>query len=95
MPQAVTAADIGARLDLTLDATIYLHVPEEVLVRRLLARARPDDTPDVIRHRLQVFTDTTSPLIEYYRDRGILVELAADQPPDSITDEIISRLPAS
>ncbi len=95
LPQAITAADIGARLDLTLDATIYLHVPEEVLVQRLLARGRPDDTPDVIRHRLQVFTDTTSPLIEYYRDRGILVEVSADQPPESITDEIIARLPAS
>ncbi len=95
VPQAITAADIGARLDLTLDATIYLHVPEEVLVQRLLARARPDDSPDVIRHRLQVFTDTTSPLIQYYRDRGILVEVDADQSPESITDEIISRLPAS
>lgn len=94
VPQAITAADIGARLDLTLDATIYLHVPEPVLVQRLLARARPDDGPDVIRHRLQVFTDATSPLIEYYRNRGILVEVEADQAPESITDEIISRLPA-
>jgi len=83
LPQVITAADIGARLDLTLGATIYLHVPEEVLVQRLIARGRPDDTPDVIRHRLQVFTDTTSPLIEYYRDRGILVEVSADQPPES------------
>jgi len=66
-----------------------------VLVRRLLARARPDDSPDVIRHRLQVFTDTTSPLVEYYQNRGILVEVDADQAPESITDEIVSRLPAS
>ena len=94
VPQAITGADIGARLDLTLDATIYLHVPEEVLVQRLLTRARPDDTPDVIRHRLEVFTDTTSPLIEYYRNRGILIEVDADQPPESITDAIVSRLPA-
>jgi adenylate kinase len=95
LPQAITAAEIGARLDLTLDATIYLHVPEPVLVERLLARARPDDTPDVIRHRLQVFADTTRPLIDYYRNRGILVEVEADQPPESITDEIVSRLPGS
>ena len=95
LPQAITAAEIGARLDLTLDATIYLHVPEPVLVERLLARARPDDTPDVISHRLQVFTDTTRPLIDYYRNRGILVEVDADQPPESITDEIVSRLPGS
>jgi adenylate kinase family enzyme len=41
-----------------------------------------------------VFTDTTSPLIEYYRNRGILIEVDADQPPESITDAIVSRLPA-
>jgi adenylate kinase len=93
LPQAMTAAEIGARLDLTLDAAVYLHVPEPVLVERLLARARPDDTPEVIRHRLQVFAETTGPLIDYYRrDRGILVEVDADQPPEAITHEIQARL---
>jgi adenylate kinase len=93
LPQAMKAADVGLRLDLTLDAAIYLHVPEPVLVERLLARARPDDTPEVIRHRLQVFADTTGPLIDYYRrERGILVEVDADQPPEVVTDEIQSRL---
>jgi len=46
----------------------------------------------VIRHRLQVFTETTSPLIDYYRDRGILVEVDGNQAPESITAEVISRL---
>jgi adenylate kinase len=93
LSQAKTAAELGVRLDLTLDAAVYLHVPEPVLVQRLLARARPDDTPEVIRHRLEVFADTTIPLITYYRrDRGILVEVDADQPPESITAEIQARL---
>jgi adenylate kinase len=93
LPQAIAAAELGARLDVTLDAAVYLHVPEPVLIQRLLARARPDDTADVIGHRLQVFTQTTSPLIDYYRDRGILVEVDADRSPESITDEIQARLP--
>lgn len=95
LPQAIAAAEIGVRLDLTLDATVYLHVPEPVLIGRLLARARPDDTPEVIRHRLQVFAGTTGPLIDYYRSRGILVEVDADQPPEAVTGEIIARLPSS
>ena len=95
LPQAIAAAEIGVRLDLTLIAAVYLQVPEPVLIERLLARARPDDTPDVIRHRLQVFADTTRPLIAFYRERGILVEVNADQPPEAITDEIIGRLPGS
>jgi adenylate kinase len=93
LPQAREAFDIARELDVTLDATVYLNVPEPVLMERLLARARADDSADVIRHRLQVFTETTSPLIEYYRDRGILVEVNGNQDPDSITAEVISRLP--
>jgi adenylate kinase len=91
--QATAAAEIGVRLDVVLDAAVYLHVPEPVLVRRLLARARPDDTIDVIRHRLQVFAETTGPLVAYYQKRGILLEVDADKPPDSITTDIEARLP--
>jgi len=96
LPQATAAAELGARLDVTLDATVYLHAPETVLTQRLLARAaqegRTDDTADVIRHRFQVFAETTGPLIAYYRGRGILVEVDADQPPDSVTAGIESAL---
>ena len=93
LPQARTAADLGRQLDLTLDNAIYLNVPEPVLTQRLLARARADDTAEVIAHRLQVFDETTSPLIDYYRDRGILVEVNGNQPPDAIFADIVARLP--
>ena len=67
-----------------------------MLTRRLLARAsqdgRADDTADVIEHRLQVFAEMTGPLIDYYRKRGILVAVDADQPPESVTAEIQARL---
>jgi adenylate kinase len=93
VPQAMTAADLGRRLDLTLDAAVYLNVSEPVLIQRLLARARADDTAEVIEHRLQVFAEVASPLVAYYRDRGILVEVNGDQPPEAITEEIQARLP--
>jgi adenylate kinase len=93
VPQAMTAADLGRRLDLTLDAAVYLNVPDPVLIQRLLARARADDTAEVIEHRLQVFAEVASPLVAYYRERGILVEVNGDQPPEAITEEIQARLP--
>jgi adenylate kinase len=93
--QATAAAEIGRRLDVMLDAAVYMYVPEPVLVRRLLARARADDTIEIIRHRLQVFSETTGPLISYYQDRGILIAVDADKPPDSIATEIESRLPSA
>jgi adenylate kinase len=97
LPQATAAAALGARLGLTLDAAVHLYAPEAVLVQRLLGRAgqggRSDDTSAVIAHRLEVFTTTTRPLIDYYRDRGILLAGDADRPPEAVTAEILARLP--
>jgi adenylate kinase len=97
LPQATAAAELGARLGLTLDAVVHLYAPQAVLVQRLFGRAgregRSDDTAAVIRHRLELFTTTTSPLIAYYRDRGILLEVDADRPPEAVSTEILSRLP--
>ena len=96
LAQAVAAAELATRLGVTLHAAIYLHAPEAVLTRRLLDRAsqsgRSDDKADVIRHRLQVFAETTGPLVPYYTERGILVAVDADQPPDSVTADIQARL---
>jgi adenylate kinase len=92
VPQAIQAFEIARQLEFTLDAAVYLNVPESVLLQRLLARARADDTAEVIRHRLEVFAETTGPLIAYYRDRGVLVEVNGDQPPEAITAEIQARL---
>jgi len=96
LPQAIAAADLAARLGVTLDAAVYLYAPDEVLTLRLLDRAsqsgRSDDKADVIRHRLQVFAETTGLLVPYYTERGILVEVDADQPPDSVTADIQARL---
>ena len=98
MPQALRAAQIGVELDLTSDAAIYLTAPEEELVTRLLDRAhrdgRPDDTLGVIRHRLAVFTRETAPLVDYYRDRGILLELSTDRPEADVRADLRDWLEA-
>ena len=98
MPQALRAAQLGAELNLTSDAVIYLTAPEEELVTRLLDRAqrdgRVDDTLDVIRHRLAVFTRETAPLVDYYRGRGILLELSTDRPEADVRADLWDRLEA-
>jgi adenylate kinase len=98
LAQATAAAELAARLGVTLDAAVYLYAPEAVLTQRLLDRAssggRTDDKAEVIRHRLQVYAETTGPLVPYYRGRGILLEVDADQPPDSVTADIRAGLSA-
>ncbi len=96
LAQATAAAELAARLGVTLQAAVYLYAPDEVLTRRLLDRAsqgnRTDDRADVIRHRLEVFAATTGPLVPYYKERGILVAVDADQPPESVTSDIQAAL---
>ncbi len=96
MPQALRAAQFGADVGLTSNAVIYLTAPEEELVGRLLDRAgrdgRPDDQLGVIRHRLAVFAKETAPLVDYYRDRGILLELSTDRPEAEVQADLLDWL---
>jgi adenylate kinase len=98
MPQALRAAQFGADLALTSNAVIYLTAPEEALVSRLLDRAhrdgRSDDSLAVIRHRLAVFAKETAPLVDYYRGRGILLELSTDRPEAEVQADLMERLQA-
>ena len=49
---------------------------------------RDDDQPDTVRKRLQVYWEQTSPLIEYYRRQGVLVEVNGDQSIDAVQAEL-------
>ncbi|HVQ17479.1 MAG TPA: adenylate kinase [Actinomycetes bacterium] len=79
-----------------LDAAVALRVDEDELVPRLLQRAqlegRADDTESVIRRRLEVYAEETAPLIEVYRDRGILVEVDGSGQADEVTRRIVDAL---
>ncbi len=62
-----------------VDRVLLLEVPEEELWRRIAGRAkeedRSDDTPEAFRRRVAVYREQTAPLIDYYRRRGILIEI--------------------
>jgi len=79
-----------------LDAVVVLTVNPEELVQRLLQRAetdgRSDDTEDVIRRRQEVYTEQTEPLIEVYRDRGLLIEVDGMGEVDEVTERVFKAL---
>lgn len=81
-----------------LDAVVVLSVDADELVQRLLQRAavegRADDTEDVIRRRQEVYAEQTAPLIEVYRDRGILIEVDGLGEVDEVTARIFEALDA-
>ena len=53
---------------------------------------RDDDKEEVIRHRLEVYSSQTSPLIEFYADEGILVGIDATGPVEEVTGRALSAL---
>jgi adenylate kinase len=69
--------------------------PDEI-VQRLLQRAqvegRADDTEDVIRRRQELYTEQTEPLIDVYRNRGILIEVDGMGEVDDVTSRIFDAL---
>ena len=79
-----------------LDAVLVLTVDSEELVQRLLERAkvegRADDTEDVIRRRQELYAEQTEPLIDVYRDRGILVEVDGMGDVDEVTRRVDEAL---
>lgn len=57
---------------------------------------RPDDTPEVIKKRIQVYEQQTQPLLQYYRDKGVpFIEFkteSLEMPPEVAVEEILKRL---
>lgn len=91
--QSEAAAAVAVPRGIGLEAVVYLAVPTEVLVRRLLARARgADDSEETIRHRLEVYDRETEPLVRRYRERRLLHEADGDQGPEDVTAAIVAAV---
>jgi adenylate kinase len=72
---------------------LYLDVPDDVLVKRLLARRRGSDDSEVtIRHRLDVYHHETEPLVAFYEDRCLLRRVNGDQSIEAVTEACIETL---
>jgi adenylate kinase len=94
--QAVEARKLAEQAGAGPDAVIYLDAPRDVLVARIVARAevegRADDNLETVTNRLRVFDEATAPLVDYYRGRGLLHVVDADQHEDEVTAEILAAL---
>lgn len=54
---------------------------------------RPDDRPETVKKRLDVYFAETAPLIEYYRRQGKLLEVEGEGSVEEVTQRIVSALP--
>jgi adenylate kinase len=98
-PRTVAQAEaldlLLARLGSKLERCVVLTVDEDELVERLLRRAgiegRSDDNDESIRTRMQEYRRKTEPLVDHYRERGVVAEV------DGIgeIDEVAARIQAA
>lgn len=92
IPQAKGLSALLDKLNSSLDCAISIYADEEELAKRLILRGkdsgRSDDTPEVIRDRQRVYWKLTAPVLDFYRNKGLLYEI------DGIgtIDDVFSRI---
>lgn len=74
------------RLQQASDSVLSLEVPDDVLIARLLARGRKDDSEETIRRRLEVYREQTEPVNGFYGDR--LYRVRGDRSPAEVTQAL-------
>ena len=82
-----------------VERVFYLALPEEESYKRLLARGRPlhegtnelHDSPQRIKQRLEIYKSGEQAVIDYYRKKGVLVEVNANQAVEDVHKEILSH----
>jgi len=71
--QAKLLDKILQNMEQKIDIAIYIDVPEEEAIRRLLSRGRGDDKICTLKRRFKEYLNKTAPVIEYYKEKGLLV----------------------
>ncbi len=73
-PRNIEQAKQMKEAGIKYDYVIYLDVSKEEVIKRLTARGRADDTPEIILKRLEVYEEETAPLLDYYKDELIKIK---------------------
>jgi adenylate kinase len=92
LAQAEALDDLLAELDQRIERVLLLELEDGVLIQRLLSRGRSDDNEAVIRNRLVVYQEQTAPLIDHYRQLGLLCSVEASGTVEAIAERIVASL---
>ena len=76
-PRNVEQAEAMEDKGIEYDYVVNLVVSEKEVIKRLTARGRADDTPEIIKNRIKVYHRETAPLLKYYKDEIINIKAEA------------------
>ena len=96
LAQASALDELLAKIGQPLDAVVKLEVPNAAIIERcelrFAAEGRADDNPESVRNRLNVYNDVTAPVIEYYRQRGMLKVVHGEGSMDDVFTRILQAV---
>lgn len=95
--QANYFPDLLTRVGLKLSSVIHLHVPDEVLYDRMQKQVeeghdRADTTHEVMQQRLKSYKETIEPILQLYRQQGLLVDIDGTPNVDEVEKSIEAAL---
>jgi adenylate kinase len=94
--QANALEALLVKIDQPMDVAVQLDVNTELLVERIAGRAkaegRADDTPEAVRHRLNVYNEQTAPVVDFYRQHGSLVRVDGVGSLDDVFNRIVEAM---
>jgi len=92
LAQAHALDELLSRIDQPVDEALQIDADLEMLVSRIAKRAaeegRSDDTEEVVRNRMKIYSDHTAPVIEYYAHKGVLSRVLGE----GSVDEVFQRI---
>lgn len=71
---------------------IHIELPEEETIKRLLLRARNDDKPEIIKHRIDIFIKETTPIIDIYKSLNKVISINGNQSIENVATEIENKI---
>jgi adenylate kinase len=94
--QARELETFAAKIGGAPEIAVWFDVEDAELLRRTRSRAlaegRVDDVDKVARHRIDVYAAATAPLVDHYREQGLLIRVDAAKPVDTVTDVVLAAL---
>jgi adenylate kinase len=96
LAQADALGRLLARIGQPMDHAVQLEVDTDLLVQRIAGRAmaqgRVDDSPESVRNRLSVYNQVTAPVVDYYRQRGMLKVVHGEGSMDDVFTRIVESI---
>lgn len=90
IPQADWLLSEVAQRNFAITAVVHINISEEAVRQRLLGRGRSDDTEAGISKRFEEYRNSTLPILQHLKDRGVPVrEVDGDQNPDEVHESIL------